>query len=197
MKSSSWLTQKPLLRSFFMLTLFSMAALVSSCSEDPVDLAGRSQSAPGKLKKANAESEQTNSSKGNSTANATDYGITVTKNGKTWTYVITKKPGAKGVSHFILDLENCPGRQTLSINSIVSATVNGVAAKLESSEGNTGCDVASVTSNFVKFDDLPDASTYTIVFELDKEYGNVLETTGWIKAGTSCFSYVLNGPCCA
>jgi len=180
-----------------MLTLFSMAAVLSSCSEDPVDLAGRSQSAPGKLKQTNVESEQTNSSNGNSTANATDYDITVTKNGKTWTYVITKKPGAKGVSHFILDLENCPGRQTLSINSIVSATVNGVAAKLESSEGNTGCDVASVTSNFVKFDDLPDASTYTIVFVLDKEYGNVLETTGWIKAGTSCFSYVLNGPCCA
>lgn len=195
MKSSSWLTQKPLLRSFFMLTLFSMAALLSSCSEDPVDLAGRSQSAPGKLKQTNVESEEINSN--GATANATDYDITVTKNGTTWTYVINKESGAKGISHFILDLENCPGRQTLSINSIVSATVNGVAAKLESSEGNTGCDVASVTSNFVKFDDLPDASTYTIVFVLDKEYGNILETTGWIKAGTSCFSYVLNGPCCA
>lgn len=175
----------------------SVALLSSSCSEDPVDLAGKSQSAPGRLKQLSKEADETKGPNENSTANATDYSIKVTRNGKVWTYVITAKPGAKGISHFILDLENCPGRQTLSINSIKWATVNGQPAILEDSEGNTGCDVASVTTNIVKFDDLPDASTYTIVFELDKEYGNVLETTGWIKAGTSCFAYVLNGPCCA
>lgn len=195
MKILGWLTQKTLGKPLFM--LLSMVVLLSSCSQDPVDLAGKSQSAPGKLKKVTTEDGDEKGPNPNSTANATDYSIKVTKTGKIWTYVIKAKPGAKGISHFILDLENCPGNQTLNINSIKWATVNGQPAILEDSEGNTGCDVASVTSNIVKFDDLPDASTYTIVFELDKEYGNVLLTTGWIKAGTSCFAYEINGPCCA
>jgi hypothetical protein len=96
-----------------------------------------------------------------------------------------------------LDLENCPGGQTLNFNSIVSATVNGSPAVLSTSEGNTGCDVASVTNNFVKFDNLESAPSYTIIFTLNGEYGNVLKTTAWLKAGSSCHAYEVDGPCCA
>lgn len=170
-----------------------VALLVVACSE-PVDFSARGrENAPGQLKKLEATESD---SPGNSGGSADDYSIKVTKEGTVWTYEICKGKGAKGVSHFILDLANCPWSSSLTIGSIEWATVNGQPAKLESSEGNTGCDVASVTSNFVKFDDLPDADKYVIQFELNREYGNVLETTAWIKAGTGCYSYVLNGPCC-
>jgi hypothetical protein len=74
--------------------------------------------------------------------------------------------------------------------------VNGVDAVLAASEGNTGCNVGSVTSNIVKFDDLKDAKVYTIVFELNEEFHNFLTTTAWIKAGNSCHSFEVLAPCC-
>lgn len=190
MKSISWLA---LTRQGTVRVLFSVAMILfwSACSDDSVDLTGPGADASAKNNKA--ANKQGNS---NSQSNYGDYSIVATVDGKVWTYTITKNPGAKGLSHFILDLNNCEHNQTLSINSILpGATVNGQPAVLSSSEGNTGCELT--TDNFVKFDDLPDAAVYVIVFELDKVYGNVLLTTAWLKAGTSCHSYVINGPCCS
>ena len=167
-----------------------LVAFASACSDDSENFSGPPADAA-----ARKSAQISSSSNSNSESSAGDYCINVVKDGTVWTYTITKKPGAKGISHFILDLNNCEFNQTLNFNSILWATVNGEPANLENSEGNTGC--VLTTDNFVKFDDLPDASTYVIVFELDKEYGNVLETTAWIKAGTSCNSYVVRGPCCA
>jgi hypothetical protein len=180
MKSISWLT---LTRQGTVRVLFSVAMILfwSACSDDSADLSPSAD--------ASAKSNKSQSHPG-------DYSIVATVDGKVWTYTITKNPGAKGLSHFILDLNNCEFNQTLSINSILpGATVNGQPAVLSSSEGKTGCELT--TDNFVKFDDLPDAAVYVIVFELDKVYGNVLLTTAWLKAGTSCHSYVINGPCCS
>src|SRR3990170_2746270 len=194
MKSIKWLalirfnTVKILVISF-MLVVFGTA-----CTEDAIDLSSSNGSGGGGGNKAPKVNKSGNS---NSESNYGDYNVTVTKDVNTWTYVITKNGNAKDLSHFILDLENCPGNQTLNFSSIVSVTVNGAAATLSTSEGNTGCEVASVTSNFVKVDDLGSATSYTIVFTLNGEYGNVLKTTAWLKAGTSCHAYEVNGPCCA
>ena len=81
----------------------------------------------------------------------------------------------------------------------MEATVNGDPVDLENSVGAKDedlCGVEAVTSRFVKFDNLPDADSYAIVFKLNHEYGNFLETTAWLKAGTSCHEYVVHGPCC-
>lgn len=188
MKRFGWLTRKTSLLKM----IPAVAFLVVACSE-PVDFSAKPETPPGQLKKQEKANSQ---SPGNSGGSADDYTIKVTKEGTVWTYEICKGEGAKGVSHFILDLDNCSWSSSLSINSIKWATVNGQPAILEDSEGNTGCDVSSVTSRFVKFDDLPDADKYIIQFELKSEYGNVLETTAWIKAGTGCYSYVVKGPCC-
>jgi hypothetical protein len=187
MKRISWLTQSPSL----LKVIPAVAFLVVACSE-PVDFSAKPSTPPGQLKKQEkAANESSNNSIG--TAN---YSIKVTKDGTVWTYEICRGEGAKGISHFILDLDNCSRSDLLNIESIEWATVNGQPAKLESSEGNTGCDVSSVTSRFVKFDDLPEADTYIIKFELEREYGNVFQTTAWIKAGQACYSFVVDGPCC-
>ena len=82
------------------------------------------------------------------------------------------------------------------ISNFLWATVNGQPATLETSEGNTGCNVSEVTTNFIKFDDLPDANSYTIKFELNQEFGNFVTSTAWLKAGTSCQLYPVSAPCC-
>lgn len=130
-----------------------------------------------------------------STGTPTDYNISLTVDGLIWTYVITKNPGAKDLSHFILNFQNCNG-SSATLEDIVWATVNGEPAILESSEGNTGCNVSSVTTNLVKFDDLPAATSYTIVFQTNVRYGNFVGTTAWLKAGRSCFAYPVLAPCC-
>jgi hypothetical protein len=130
-----------------------------------------------------------------STSSAGDYNIALTVNGTIWTYVITKNPGAKDLSHFVLNFQNC-GANSATISNILWATVNGQPATLESTEGNTGCNVEAVTTNYVKFDDLASASSYTIVFEVDRLFGNFVGTTAWLKAGTSCFAYSVLAPCC-
>src|SRR5688500_12189872 len=43
----------------------------------------------------------------NSTSNMQDYQIAYKVEGLTWTYTITKKVGAKNVSHFLINLNNC------------------------------------------------------------------------------------------
>lgn len=183
MKSIDWLALAPLKMSRVVMSIV-LVAFAFACSDDSSNLSGPP---------ADAEARKN----ATATNTASDYCINVEVEGTVWTYTITKKPGAKGVSHFILNLNNCVWDQTLTFNSILWATVNGQPAKLESSEGSgTGCVIT--TDNFVKFDDLPDASTYVIVFELDQEYGNSSSTTGWIKAGTECYRYDnIEGPCCA
>jgi len=179
MKTTYWLA---LMKVRFMSILFSLslAVALSACSDESSDVAPDADAAG---KKPNA----------NSTSSAGDYTIEVSKNGSVWTYVITKNPGAKGLSHFILNLQNC-GLRSSTIDNILWAKVNGVDANLSNSEGNTGCELT--TTNFVKFDDLPDADSYTIVFEFDKVIGNYVNSSVWLKAGTSCVEYTVNAPCC-
>ena len=186
MKMSTWLSQKK--KNLTSISLVTVMALVwTGCAVDSVNPA-----APGKAvgKKVDSQINEND----NSQSSLGDYNITVTKDGTIWTYCISKNPGAKGLSHFILNLQNCRER-SVTIDNILWATVNGQPATLESSEGQgAGCDVT--TSNFVKFDNLPDASSYKIVFELNKEFGNFVNTVSWLKAGTSCNTYVVNAPCC-
>jgi hypothetical protein len=134
-------------------------------------------------------------------ANATsgDYDVRVETSqaggGSTWRYTITKAAGdTKDLGHFIVDFSNC-GEQSPTRAHIIAAAVNGVdwLGLVETSEGRTGCDVAS--TNFVKFDDLPPADTYVIEFTLDDIYPTV-ETTGWLKAGRTCLRKPLTGPGC-
>ena len=115
--------------------------------------------------------------------------------GSTWTYTISKTtPITTDLGHFIVNFNNC-GDRSPALTSIVSATVNGVdwLNHVEASEGKTGCAVDS--TNFVKFDDLPPADTHVIQFTLDDIYPTV-ETTGWLKAGTTCTRRPLLGPGC-
>ena len=193
MKSTSWLAPH---RTIVMRTFFSIALVVfwSACSDDTVNPVGPGADAAGK-KPLSVQTNTNNAPNSNSESNPGDYNITVTRVLAQWTYVITKNEGAKDLSHIILNLNNCPTNQTLSIASITSATVNGVPWPLSSSEGNgTGCELT--TDNFVKFDDLPSAASYTIVFTLDVAYRNVHQTTIWLKAGSTCVPYIVDGPCC-
>jgi hypothetical protein len=113
----------------------------------------------------------------------------------TWRYTISKTTAeTKDLGHFILDLDSC-GNQDPTIANVVSATVNGVdwSDHLESSEGRTGCDVAS--PNFVKFDNLPTADTHVVEFTLDDVHPP-MDTTAWLKRGRSCTRTPVLGPGC-
>jgi hypothetical protein len=113
----------------------------------------------------------------------------------TWKYTITKaRPDAGDLGHFIIDFGNC-GAESPTIESIVSATVNGVdwSGNIESSEGATGCDVTS--SNMVKFDNLPPGDTHVVEFTLDDIYPP-MDSTGWMKSKRICERTPLMGPGC-
>ena len=193
MKFNSWLalTRTNMMRAVAITTVM---VVFSACSEDEtLNANGKGAGGGGVNRPLKVNGPVTN----NSESNASDYRLDVSGEGTIWTYTITLCEGAKGVSHFILDLENCPEEgKSVTIDDIVWAKVNGVDAKLEASEGKTGCDVASVTSNIVKFDDLEEARVYTITFELKQEYHRFLTTTAWIKAGTSCHAFEILAPCC-
>jgi hypothetical protein len=119
-----------------------------------------------------------------------DFEVT---SGTNWKYTITKE-GGKDLGHFILDFGNC-GEESPTIDNIVSVKVNGVdwSGRIESSEGNTGCEMTS--DNFVKFDDLVKANKHVIEFTLDTLYSQVL-TTAWLKAGRDCRTQTVSGPGC-
>jgi hypothetical protein len=124
-----------------------------------------------------------------------DVQVSEAGGGATWTYTITKSTDdAKDLGHFILNFDTCGG-QSPTIASIVSATVNGVnwLDQIKATEGVTGCGVAS--ANFVKFDNLPDADTYVIVFTLDDVYP-LMDSAAWLKSGAVCSSEALPGPGC-
>ncbi|HCW08709.1 MAG TPA: hypothetical protein DGG95_15225 [Cytophagales bacterium] len=132
-----------------------------------------------------------------STSNFGDYnvGLSVSTDGTLYTYTITKNSGAKDLSHFIINLQNC-GDQSATFNDILWATLNGQSVNWVDTEGQgTGCDPQSITSNFVKFENLGSTSTYVIVVKFDRGYSQTT-TTGWLKAGTSCNSGAVPGPGC-
>ena len=139
------------------------------------------------------------STSGPDTGGADGYEVSVEVSeaggGATWTYTITKtSDAAKDLGHFILNFDTCGG-QSPTIASIVSATVNGVnwLDQIEATEGVGGCGIPS--SNFVKFDDLPEADTYVIAFTLDDIYP-LMDSTAWLKSGTVCLKKDLPGPGC-
>jgi hypothetical protein len=172
-----------------LLMMLVFTALVSGCMDD---------NDSNTLKKDSTISSNAGRSaagNSNSQSNSGDYTIELSVVGSIWTYVITKNPGAKDLSHFILNFQNC-GTSSATLSNILWATVNGKPAKLSNSEGNTGCNVNDVTTNFIKFDNLPSALSYTIVFEMNGVFGNFVGTTAWLKAGNSCIAYSVLAPCC-
>jgi hypothetical protein len=173
-----------------------LAGIWGACTIESVNPQAKPAHIAAKKAEGNVNTKESN---GNSLSNPGDYTIQASNVGKVWTYKICKNEGAKDISHVILDLENCdhqPGG--LTIDNIKWATVNGADANLSNSEGNTGCELT--TLNFVKFDDLDepgDDGCYTIVFELNKPYGNTARTNLWIKAGNACNVYEnVKAPCC-
>jgi hypothetical protein len=180
MKTTSWLAPMR----FRIMSLFlclTMTVLWTSCSDDAVDVSAPADEAAGKS--------------ANSDSHPGDYNISVTYENGIFTYTITKNPGAKGLSHFILNLQNC-AENSATFANVLEPTVNGQPAEISNSEGNTGCDVSAITTNFVKFDNLPDADVYIITFKLTYQTHGVVPSTAWLKAGTSCFPYAIDAPCC-
>ncbi|MCD2422604.1 polysaccharide lyase [Niabella pedocola] len=109
-----------------------------------------------------------------------------------WIYTITKTDKAKDIGYFILNLGN-PDEASPTINNIISARINGVdwTSKLKNTNGNTSCGI--LATNFVKFEELGAADQYIVEIKLDTIYARV-NTTGWVKAGTSCSALSLQGP---
>ncbi|HMG93141.1 MAG TPA: hypothetical protein VK589_23960 [Chryseolinea sp.] len=191
MKSIDWLSLTRLKMSR-VLGIVAVVVFAFACSDGSEDVAG--PPADASAKKNNALNGNTN---GNCESKEEDYALQVYNDGTYWKYTITLAPGAKAVSHFIIDLNNCPDPTSeVAIANFQWAKVNGVNWLLSSSEGDgTGCNVS--TDNIVKFDNLPEAQVYVIEFNLDHVFGNVLLTTGWLKAGCSCHVLEdINGPCC-
>jgi hypothetical protein len=113
----------------------------------------------------------------------------------TWRYTIAKASAqTKDLGHFIVDLASCGG-QSPTAADVVSATVNGVdwSGHLKTSEGRTGCEVAS--ENFLKFDDLPAADTHVVELTLNGVFPP-MDTSAWLKSGTSCQRTAILGPGC-
>jgi hypothetical protein len=115
--------------------------------------------------------------------------------GSTWTYTIAKATeDTKDLGHFILNFDTCGG-QGPTMASIVSATVNGVdwMNQVVATDGMTYC--GTLSANFVKFDNLPEADTYVIEFTLDDIYP-LMDSTAWLKSGTLCVKKAVPGPGC-
>ncbi|RYZ26924.1 MAG: hypothetical protein EOO10_14205 [Chitinophagaceae bacterium] len=127
-----------------------------------------------------------------------DYSIAVTMSpdGKTWTYNITRaKQNAKNLSHLIINLNNC-GEESATFANIVSATVNGAPADLKPTEGGgTGCDPQETTNNFVKIN-FSEANSWLLVITFDRGYNAEESALGWVKAGTSCNTGTIKAPGC-
>jgi hypothetical protein len=124
-----------------------------------------------------------------------DVEVSEAANQSTWTYTITKaSEDTKDLGHFIINFSNCSDRSP-KIDNIVAASVNGVdwLNQIEASEGRTGCVIDS--DNFVKFDNLPAADQYVIVFTLDDVYP-AMDTSGWLKSGRVCLKKPTLGPGC-
>jgi hypothetical protein len=121
--------------------------------------------------------------------------VTQGSGSSTWTYTITRAPStAKEVPHFTIDFGNC-GDNSPTLNNVVSATVNGVdwMSKLSSTEGSTGCDIAS--SKVVKFDSLPNLPSWVIAFTLNDNYPP-MDGAAWLRTSMSCTRKPVLGPGC-
>lgn len=126
---------------------------------------------------------------------AVDVQVSQVPEGTAWKYTISKlSSDTKDLGHFIINFGNC-GDQSPTIANVISAKVNGAdwTSQLESTEGNTGCNIDSV--NFVKFDNLPSADTYVIEFTLNDVYP-LMDSTGWLKHGTTCERIAMLAPGC-
>jgi hypothetical protein len=124
-----------------------------------------------------------------------DVQVSEAGGGATWTYTIAKSTAtAKDLGHFILNFDTCGG-QSPTIASMVSATVNGVnwLNQIEATDGVSECGVPS--TNFVKFDNLPEADSYVIAFTLDDRYP-LMDSSAWLKSGKVCSRRTLPGPGC-
>ena len=106
MKSIEWLALSPGKVVRVLLVSFILIAFGTACTEEAI-VSSDAKGGGGNNKPLNETQENGNS---NPQSNYGDYNIVVTKgsDGVTWTYLITKNEGAKGLSHFILDLANCP-----------------------------------------------------------------------------------------
>lgn len=190
MKSINWLALNPARVVRVLFLSFVLIAFGTACSEDGI-LSSDAKGGAAKNKSQNLNSE--NGEPQNVKENSFDIKVTTT-DGITWTYVITKT-GKNGLSHFIINLNNCDWSNLLSADLIKEATVNGQPADLATSAGNgTGCEVTS--TNIIKFDNLPDADVHTIVFVLERPFHNYQSTEVWLKAGNSCLQYEVPGACC-
>jgi hypothetical protein len=193
MKSIQWLALSPMKTVRVLLMSFVLIAFGTACTEDAIlssDAKGGGGGGNNKpLNAGNSENDTPHS-------NENSFDIQVTTDGTTWTYVITKT-GKNALSHFILNLDNCDWSKLLSPDMIESATVNGLPADLATSTGNgTGCNVDEISTNIIKFDNLADVDVHTIVFTLKQQFHNYQLTTVWLKAGNSCFTQEVHGPCC-
>lgn len=162
-----------------------MILIWTSCSDNVLDGSQTSGDAAGKSNNPKSQSS------------ASDYNVSLNTDGETFTYTITKNPGAKNLSHFIVNLDNC-GDQSPHLANVLSASVDadGILTSifLDDTEGKgTGC--LPISSNFVKFDNLPSASVLKLSFTLDSKYATA-SSTGWLKAGTSCNPTPIEAPGC-
>jgi hypothetical protein len=191
MKSIEWLALSPAKVVRVLLVSFILIAFGTACTEEAI-VSSEAKGGNGN-NKALKEAASENS---NSQTKENSFDIQVTTDGTTWTYVITKT-GKNALSHFILNLDNCDWSKLLTPEMIESATVNGLPADLATTAGNgTGCDVESISTNIIKFDNLADVDVHTIVFTLKQQFHNYQLTTVWLKAGNTCFTQEVHGPCC-
>ncbi|MBF4518980.1 hypothetical protein IRZ71_21700 [Flavobacterium sp. ANB] len=165
-----------------------LASTIFGCSNEPLTVTPEA-SMPGSSAKPSSAS----------TSQWSDYNISVSvsTDGTIWTYTITRlKANAKDLSHFIIDLNNC-GAKSATFADIVWGTVNGYPANLVPTEGSgTTCNPQAITNNFVKFNDLPSATSWILVLKFDRGYDIATTAIGWIKAGTSCNQGTIPGPGC-
>jgi len=179
--ANSWLTLSTnnVLRVFFTIVL---VAFWTACADDSQNLIG-----------PDADAASKGSIKSTSTLGDYNYNLSVSSDGKVWTYTISKaKSTAKTLSHFIINLQNC-GENSASFSDIDYATVNGLPASFVNTEGSgTACNPQLVTQNFVKFGNFSAASSWVIVIYFERGYG-VVDSNIWVKAGTSCNTTVATG----
>lgn len=173
-----------------LLALTAMLFFLYSCSkQDSLNTNSEKQS--------NASAALRGSPKSTSSFGDYEIAVTVSPDGKTWTYSITAKKGAKNLSHLIIDLNNC-GNESVTFANIVSATLNGLPADLKPTEGSgTGCNPQSTTSNFVKMGLSAGAtSPWVFVITFDRGYEIFETASAWLKAGTSCNTGIIKAPGC-
>ena len=173
--------------------LLLLMILISACSdESPTHSQGPVSSGPNKSTNPHAQSY------------AGDYAVelTVSADGSVFTYTITRtRPNAKTLSHFIINLDNCPDNEIPqeekpSFSHIEYVTVNGSGVFFTPTEGSgTLCAPQQLTTNFIKIEGFGTSDPWVVEVAFDRGY-QVAQTTGWFKAGVSCNQGTISGPGC-